>query len=62
MLNGSYIFKNDVSIDDIETIASICVLLAIKFNECYKPYIKEDNLTKDENYVYFFLISKTMEK
>lgn len=46
--------KNDVSIDDIEIIASICVLLAIKFNECYKPYIKEDNLTKDENYVYFF--------
>ena len=45
--------KNDVSIDDIETIASICVLLAIKFNECYKPYIKEDNLTKNENYVYF---------
>jgi hypothetical protein len=45
--------KNDVSIDDIETIASICILLAVKFNECYRPYINEDNLTKNENYVYF---------
>ena len=45
--------KNDVSIDDLETVASICVLLAIKFNECYKSYIKEDNLTKIENYIYF---------
>ena len=45
--------KNDVSIEDIEIIASICVLLAVKFNECYIPYIKEDILTKNEHYVYF---------
>jgi len=54
--------KNDVSIDDIEIIASVCVLLAIKYNECNKSYIKEDNLTKNENYVYFLSYAENNEK
>lgn len=54
--------KNDVSIDDIEIIASVCVLLAIKYNECYKSYIKEGNLTKNENYVYFLSHVENNEK
>ena len=54
--------KNDVSIDDIEIIASVCVLLAIKYNECNKSYIKEDNLTKNENYVYFLSHVENNEK
>jgi hypothetical protein len=54
--------KNDASIDNIETIASICVLLSAKFNECYIPYIKVDNLTKNENYVYFLSHVENNEK
>ena len=41
--------ENEVSIDNIETISSICIVLALKFNECCLSYSNKNNFTKDEN-------------
>lgn len=44
--------KNEVSIDNIENISSICVLLVYKFNDSCMPFSKED-LTNNDNDVIF---------
>ena len=45
--------QNEVSTDDIETIASVCVLLVVQFNECCLSYMKENNLTKNEKDIFY---------
>ena len=41
--------ENQISIDYIKIISSICVLLMIKYNDCCMPYNIGDNLNEDEN-------------
>lgn len=41
--------KNEVSIENIEIISAICVLLAIKFNECCKPYNTDSYMSENVN-------------
>ena len=45
--------NNEISIDNIETIALICVLLVVEFNECCMPYNQEDFPGKNENDIIF---------
>lgn len=41
--------KNEVSIEKIEIISAICVLLALKFNECCKSYNTDNCKSTNEN-------------
>ena len=45
--------NNEISIDNIETIALVCVLLVVEFNECCIPYKKVDFFDKNENDIIF---------
>ena len=41
--------ENEISIDNIDNIASLCVLLVTKYNDCCIPSIIEEYLNKNEN-------------
>ena len=45
--------ENEISTENIENIASICVLLVTQFNECCLPSMFEDYITKNENDLLF---------
>ena len=40
--------ENEISIDNINTISTICIFLSIQFNECCKLYNKYDYYNKNE--------------
>ena len=40
--------ENDLPIDIIDSVASVCLLLVVEYNECCVPSVLEENLTKDE--------------
>ena len=46
-MNQIYL-ENDISTDDIESIASLCVLLVTEFNECCLPSIYDVYVTNEE--------------
>ena len=41
--------QNEISIDNIDTIASLCVLFSTEYNECCLPSVREEYISKDEN-------------
>ena len=47
-MNQIYLENNNVPLDYIDIIASLCVLLVTDYNECCIPTIIEEYLTKDE--------------
>ena len=58
-MNQIYL-ENEVSIENIEAIASLCVLLVTEFNECCRPAIIEEYITENENDLLYhsFFINK----
>ena len=46
--------ENEILIDNIENIASLCVLLVTQFNECCLPSLFDFFITKNERDVFFF--------
>ena len=55
LLDQIFLNNNQISIDNIEIIALICVLLVVEFNECCMPNNEdqEDILGKNENEIIF---------
>ena len=47
-MNQIYL-ENEISIENIDSIASLCVLLVTEYNECCLPPLFEEYLTKNEN-------------
>ena len=45
--------QNEISINNIDNISSVCVLLVTEFNECCIPSIFEEYYTKSENDILF---------
>jgi hypothetical protein len=45
--------ENDILIENIENIASLCVSLVTQFNECCSPSLFDCYVTKNENDVFF---------
>ena len=45
--------ENQISIEYIENIASLCVLLITEFNECCMPSFSEYSITKNENDIFY---------
>ena len=45
--------ENLISIEHIESIASLCVLLITEFNECCMPSFSEHLITKNENDIFY---------
>ena len=45
--------ENDIPIDVIDTISSLCLLLVVEFNECCIPSLFEENITKDERDIFY---------
>ena len=45
--------ENVISIEHIESIASLCVLLITEFNECCMPSFSEHFITKNENDIFY---------
>ena len=41
--------ENEISIDNIDNVASLCVLLVAEFNESCIPSIFEECLTQEES-------------
>ena len=46
--------ENQIAIENIENIASLCVLLITVFHECCLPSLSEELMTKNEN-IYSYL-------
>ena len=40
--------ENDLPIDIIDNVSSVCLLLVVEYNECCFPSVLEENLTKDQ--------------
>ena len=56
------IFLNkEISIDNIEIIALVCVLLVVEFNECCIPYKKVDFFDKNENDIIFHTFNNDID-
>ena len=51
-MNQIYL-ENEISTDDIENVASLCVLLVAEFNECCLPSIIDEFLTKNETDIFY---------
>ena len=49
--------ENDISLDYIDNIASICVLLATKYNECCIPSKYEEELNENEKEIFYHLLN-----
>ena len=45
--------ENQIAIENIENIASLCVLLITVFHECCLPSISEELMTKNENNIFY---------
>lgn len=54
--------ENNISIDYIDNIASICVLLVTKYNECCIPSKSEEVLTENEKEIYYHLLNNNEEE
>ena len=54
-LMNQIFLENDISIDYIDDISSICVLLATKYNECCIPSKFEEVLTENEKEIFYHL-------
>ena len=50
--------EKEIPIENIETIASLCVLIAIEFNDCYMNKVAEDNIKKKEYDILYHSHSK----
>ena len=64
-LMNQIFFENNISLDsinDIDSISSICVLLVAEYNECCIPSILEEKLTKDEIDILYHFHNKNKEK
>ena len=61
-LNKIFLEK-EISINEIDNVSSICVLLVVKYNECcsYKPFVFEEYLTKNELDILYFHSVKNSE-
>jgi hypothetical protein len=53
--------NNEISIDNIETIALVCVLLVVEFNECCIPYKKVDFFDKNEKDIIFHTFNNDID-
>ena len=53
---------NEVSLDYIDIIASVCVLLVTDYNECCIPSIFEDYLTQDQRDILYGPFNETNDK
>ena len=60
-MNQIYL-DNEVSLDYIDIIASLCVLLVIGYNECCIPSIIEEYLTKDQKDILYGYCYENDEK
>ena len=60
-MNQIYL-ENNISTDDIESIASLCVLLVAEFNECCLPSIYDEYMTKEESDILFHNHSKKIKE
>ena len=50
--------EKEISTENIENIASLCVLLVLKYNEFCLPLISEEFITKNENDILYYSHSK----
>ena len=55
--------EKEISINEIDNVSSICVLLVVKYNECCscKPFVFEEYLTKNEMGILYFHSVKNSE-
>ena len=54
--------ENEISLDNIETIASLCVLFAAEFNDCCLPSVSEKFISKNENDILYHSHSNSNKK
>ena len=50
--------EKEITIENIENIASLCVLLVAEFNDCCLPSVAEEFITKNENDILYHSHSK----
>ena len=60
-MNQIYL-ENEISTDDIESIASLCVLLVTEFNECCLPSIYDVYVTNEESDILYHNNSKKVKE
>ena len=46
--------ENEISINDIDNISPICILLVVKYSQCCRHFVTEEYLTKDEMDILYY--------
>ena len=61
-LMNQIFFENNISLDTIDSISLICVLLVAEYNECCIPSLIEENLTNNEIDILYHFDKNNKEK